>query len=307
MLWLLLGCIASIVLFALGDDDYNLLLPDTNWFLFHETLIATFFFLFVRYSNSELEEFKKADFIFFLPYLLNVSFQALLTLEALGQNQTLELLTELTEFGLVGMLFWSIYDVVSNNKERWLLSFLVPFTVIFIIDEASFLLFDTRVSLWSLDSYGIFLVAVFLFYIVTYKLIASPRHILPRSAGSKYKESNRSKSEVELVKQELHRLMVEEKLFTNQKLKAEDVAQRLGISKQYLSEVLNVHLGMRFQDLLNEHRVEEFIQYLHRDGHQKFNLYGIATEVGFSSKSSFNAAFKKAKGMTPSQYRKTEI
>ncbi|MEO1628283.1 MAG: helix-turn-helix domain-containing protein, partial [Bacteroidota bacterium] len=34
---------------------------------------------------------------------------------------------------------------------------------------------------------------------------------------------------------------------------------------------------------------------------------GIASEAGFSSKSSFNATFKKLKGLTPSQYKKQNL
>jgi len=78
--WLFMGCIISVMLFAIGDDDYNLMVSDANWFLFHETLIATFFFLFIRFSNSDGKGFAPIDVIFLLPYLFHVIFQSLLTL-----------------------------------------------------------------------------------------------------------------------------------------------------------------------------------------------------------------------------------
>ena len=39
----------------------------------------------------------------------------------------------------------------------------------------------------------------------------------------------------------------------------------------------------------------------------KFTVIQIAYEVGFNSKSSFNTAFKKFTGMTPTQYKKQTI
>jgi AraC-like DNA-binding protein len=215
------------------------------------------------------------------------------------------------------MLLYSIYDVIKHQKEKWLLVFIVPFTIIFIIDEVSFLFLEDNVPFMSLDSYGIFLIAVFLFYSVTYKLITAPKEILPPTLNSstnstvstppvntKYKLSNLSETEIEIIKKELHRLMIEEQLFKNPTLTANETAKKIGITRQRLSEVLNVHLGIRFQDYLNQHRVEAFIKCLYLKDYENFTLLGIATEVGFKSKSTFNAAFKKIKGMTPSQYKK---
>ncbi len=298
--WLFIGGIVSTVLFAIGDDDYNLILSDANWFFFHEPLMITFFFLFIRYSDANREVFNKLDAVFFLPYLLNIVFEVS---NYLRDSLILKIGATLTEFCFIVMLLYSIYDIVKSKKEKWLLIFLIPFTLIFTIDEVSYWVSDSHTFYLPLDSYGIFLITIFLFYFVTYKLIIAPKEILP-TANNKYKLSNLSKTEVESIKGELNRLMTEEQLFKNQKLNVNDIATQLGISRQRLSEVLNVHMGMRFQDFLNQHRVEAFIKCLEEDSYKNFTLLGIATEVGFSSKSSFNSTFKKLKGVTPSQYKK---
>ena len=51
--WLFQACLISVMLFAIGDDDYNLFVNDASWFFFHEPLMITFFFLFNRYSQTE--------------------------------------------------------------------------------------------------------------------------------------------------------------------------------------------------------------------------------------------------------------
>ena len=101
--------------------------------------------------------------------------------------------------------------------------------------------------------------------------------------------------------------MTEKKLFKNQKVNANEIAKQLGIQRQQLSEILNIHMGVRFQDYVNQFRVEEFIKCLNQENYKNYTLLGIAKEVGFSSKSSFNATFKKLKGVTPSHYKKEEI
>lgn len=313
--WLFMGCIASVILFSIGDDDYNLIVPNANWFFFHEALMITFFFLFIRYSHSTRKVFEKSDSLFFLPYLLNIFLQIFLDLDYSEYRVILRIGVSLTELSFIGMLVYSIYDILKNEKERWLLTFVIPFTLLYTIDEITNI-FD--IAYLPLDSYGIFLMAIFLFYFATYKLITSPKEILPSIATTdtitpivistpKYRLSNLSESEIETIKKELNRLMTEDKLFKNPNLNANQTAQKLGITRQRLSEVLNVHIDMRFQDFLNQYRVEEFIKCLHQEAYQNLTLLGIATEVGFRSKSTFNAAFKKFKGMTPSQYKKQAI
>lgn len=301
-----LGCILSVVLFAIGDDDYNILVRDSRWFFFHEPLMITFFFLFVKYSNTEEEEFKKRDFLFFLPYIVYLAFEALSNTDYFEGNLRMTAAAELIELSFLGMLLFSIYAIFTYFKNRWLLAFILPFTIICTMDAVSGFFLNSEESIFSLDSYGTFLIATFLFYFVTYQLIIAPKDILP-SSDSKYKASKLSDVKIDPIRKELIRLMAEEKIFKNQKLSVHEVADQLGITRQHLSEILNIHMGLRFQDLLNQYRVEEFIECLGKEDYENYTIFGIATEAGFSSKSSFNATFKKLKGLTPSQYKKQNL
>ncbi|MEM9362959.1 MAG: AraC family transcriptional regulator [Bacteroidota bacterium] len=306
-LWLLTGCIVSVVLFSIGDDNYNLFVENADWFLFHDTLIITFFFLFVRYYKSDREEFSNIDFLFFAPYLFVVVFQTLEKTNIVEENSVFKVAHQIVELIFLSMLLYSVYDIIKNKKEKWLLVFILPLTIIFLIDELTYILTNSNEAPYLLDSYGIILSIIFLFYLVLYKLIFAPKDVLPKSDDSKYKTSSLNSKSIETNKSELLRLMNEEKLFTNNNLTVNEVANIMNIPRQHLSEILNVHLKTGFQDFLNQYRVEEFVECLKNERYQNYTIMGIAQEVGFSSKSAFNTAFKKLKGMTPSQYKKQLI
>ncbi|APD07528.1 hypothetical protein UJ101_02024 [Flavobacteriaceae bacterium UJ101] len=303
--WLLLGCIISVLLHTIGDDNYNLFMHNTDWFVFHDTLIITFFFLYIKYHKSGKETFDSKDFLFFIPYFIDILLHTLEYIGLLEKDNIFEVMIESIEIIFIFyLLVYSIYDIFKFKKEKWLLFFIIPLTFIFITDKVSFLFTNSNNSPLFLDSFGVTLIAVFLFYFMLYKFITAPKDVLPKSTISKYKTSSLQPKNVEKYKTELLHLMTEEKLFKNNKLTVNDVAKQLNIPRQHLSEVLNVHMKIGFQDLLNQYRVEEFIECLQSETYKNYTLLAIANEVGFSSKSSFNTIFKKLKGMTPSQYKK---
>ncbi|WP_298535350.1 AraC family transcriptional regulator [uncultured Algibacter sp.] len=302
--WLLVGCVSSVLLYALGDDSYNLFIKDANWFVFHDILIITFFFLFMRYYKSGKESFSSKDFVFFIPYLINILLLTGYYFEIWEATPFLFFMKELTELTFLVYLTYTIYHILKSKKEKWLLLFAIPLTIIFIIDEVTFLLTKSNNSPLFLDSYGIIIIAVLLFYFVLYKLILTPKAILPKSNNLKYNASSLQQKDIIYYKSELVLLMTQERLYKNQKLTVNDVAKRLNIPRQHLSEILNVHMNIGFQDLLNQYRVEDFILCLQAKEYKNYTLLGIANEVGFSSKSSFNTTFKKLKGITPSQFKK---
>ena len=94
-------------------------------------------------------------------------------------------------------------------------------------------------------------------------------------------------------------------ILTRRRRSLTSLSQELEIPKQYISEILNVHLRTSFQDFVNGYRVNAFIACLGEEQYEHFTLMGIASEVGFNSKSSFYSIFKKHQGLTPSEYKKT--
>jgi AraC-like DNA-binding protein len=83
------------------------------------------------------------------------------------------------------------------------------------------------------------------------------------------------------------------------------LAQQLGTSANYLSQIINEQLKVNFYDFVNGYRVEEAKRLMCSTERQNTNILKIALDSGFNSKSAFYTAFKKATSITPTQYRKT--
>jgi AraC-like DNA-binding protein len=98
--------------------------------------------------------------------------------------------------------------------------------------------------------------------------------------------------------------MTDEKPFTEPELSLNDLAGRLSISPNQLSQVINEQFGKNFWDYVNQHRIQEVETQFRRGVHRKQTLLAIALDAGFNSKASFNRAFKKFTGQTPSEYLK---
>jgi AraC-like DNA-binding protein len=81
------------------------------------------------------------------------------------------------------------------------------------------------------------------------------------------------------------------------------VAKRSGYPEYLVSAVINRRLGGSFWDYVNHLRVEAVRARL-ADPAEARTILDLAYACGFTSKSTFNAAFKRQVGETPSGYRR---
>ena len=85
-----------------------------------------------------------------------------------------------------------------------------------------------------------------------------------------------------------------------EELTLEYVAERVHLSRCYISHLLNEKVGLGFSDYVNMLRVREACDLLlQSDG----RIADISGEVGFGSIRSFNRAFLRVTGKTPQEYR----
>lgn len=117
----------------------------------------------------------------------------------------------------------------------------------------------------------------------------------------KYKTSNLAPEAQKMLLDKLKRLMSEQKPHLQPNFSLPDLAQRLNVSVHVLSQIINDGLGKSFFEMTAEYRIEEAKRLLKEQANIK--VEEIAEQVGYNSKSSFNTAFKRLSGMTPSEFR----
>lgn len=107
----------------------------------------------------------------------------------------------------------------------------------------------------------------------------------------------------EEIEKRLLYLLEIEKIYRDEKLSLISLSDRLKITPHQLSWVINQKINKSFPSLVNFYRVEEVKKKLSKSNQNETTILQIAFEAGFSTKTSFNRAFKKITGLTPSQYR----
>lgn len=102
---------------------------------------------------------------------------------------------------------------------------------------------------------------------------------------------------------QINNLLNNDKLYTNNNLTIELLADKLNTNRTYLSRVINQTFNCNFSSLINKYRINEARKLLSDPKFESYSIEGIAFEVGYNSKSVFNNAFKKQTGLTPSFYK----
>ncbi|CAH0336824.1 hypothetical protein FVB9288_02548 [Flavobacterium sp. CECT 9288] len=103
--------------------------------------------------------------------------------------------------------------------------------------------------------------------------------------------------------QKLDLLCKEHHIYTDCTLNREKIAEKLGISAGYVSQIVNTVTGDNFANYINQYRVEAVKEMISNSEYENYNLLTMGLESGFTSKTTFYKAFKKATGQTPNEYR----
>ena len=122
------------------------------------------------------------------------------------------------------------------------------------------------------------------------------------SIEPKYSKSSLDAATRNRIKRKLREAMVTSRLYRDSRLTLRGLCRQIKENPHYVSQVINQSLGASFYDFINSYRVENAKQMLLAPPGK--TVIEIALEVGFNSKSTFNAAFRRYAGTTPTEYRK---
>jgi AraC-like DNA-binding protein len=205
-----------------------------------------------------------------------------------------------------------------KRVTRWLSIFTWASTGNLVAFFITIVLYLTQENLFSKDELTLIpntILAVSHLIVFTYLLI-NPQ-VLTGLPFVRYKETQSNLIENEVIKvpfiyenyskeiKSLEKYFATNKSFLQPNLSISQVSVDTQIPIRDLSYIINNYYEKRFNDYLNEMRLQQFIDKIDATTLDALTIEAIAFESGFSSKSSFYRAFNRFYDCTPSEYLET--
>ncbi len=133
-----------------------------------------------------------------------------------------------------------------------------------------------------------------------------PKAESPESTSIKAKKESKSalsEEHYQLLSTDIELLLVQRRLYLEHDLTLQHLTDKLNSNSNYVSRVINERYGRNFSSLINELRVKEARRLLSEPENNPLTIEAIAHKVGFNSIPSFNIAFKKFTGVSPSFFK----
>ncbi|WP_246057430.1 AraC family transcriptional regulator [Leptospira gomenensis] len=193
------------------------------------------------------------------------------------------------------------WEVWKNEPTARILSFLVIVTVIHL--SLGFCFLTTKRGEFLILAAGGMGISLCAAYLIGHRYPGFFQKLqeVTRATKAKYARSLLVGIDRDVLKENLLQLMEKEFFYRNEDLSLGDLADELALSTHQISEFLNQELGKSFSVFVNDYRITEACKLLAEEPNT--NVLDIAYSVGFRTKSSFNRAFQKITGLTPSEYR----
>ena len=221
------------------------------------------------------------------------------------------------------------FSEISQKRVEWMSTFAYAVLGVLFVSAMGF--YGHKWQIPVLDAiyhynYGLMVLLVYwiaykaLLQPVIFELPSQPAGVVPRTEvlmhpgeevpedatpAKKYTRSGLEDTHAEQIYERLIGHMKTSKPYLDPEINIYQLSGQLNLKKHHLSQVINEKAGMNFFDFINTFRVEEIKRSLTDPAMNNLTLLGVAFESGFNSKATFNAAFKKFTGLTPSDFQKS--
>lgn len=206
-----------------------------------------------------------------------------------------------------------VKKLIKNHRDTtffWLL-FLVLGMVCLIILDIVVINLATRGYLSNFHWVALIACCVGLYTnTISLLTIYQPEIFYKNSQSEKAEESTAKIRHIELtpdaakeLEMSLDKLVKMHKPHLDESISLEKLASLLGVTRNQLSELFNVHKSTSFYEFLNELRYQESIKLL-TGANNSNSIADIAYQAGFNNRNSFYKVFKEKSGTNPSEFRK---
>ncbi len=180
----------------------------------------------------------------------------------------------------------------------------VSFVAIFILTTE--LVFIGRPEPAWLPVTNVSLIAVVLL-LLSIPMMVRPKDLLPQEPNHPDDEN----SELDAAEQETYTTLLrsmQNRAYARTGLTIRQLAEELGTPEHHLRALINTRLGYKnFSTFLNRYRIDEACERLQSPKEARVPILTIALDAGFASLAPFNRAFRREKGMTPTEFRRANL
>ncbi len=149
--------------------------------------------------------------------------------------------------------------------------------------------------------YSLMISACFLMVVTVLLLYPDVAVNLNEALENRYAKSTLDNVNRSTMLEELDQLVGEDALSRNESLNLAMLAERSGYSGHQISELVNTELGYGVSQYIRKHRISDAKRMLIRE--PEASVLSVSLSTGFTSQSTFYAAFNQIVGMSPGKFR----
>ncbi|MFC2106907.1 helix-turn-helix domain-containing protein [Bacteroidota bacterium] len=227
---------------------------------------------------------------------------------------------------IIFTFMWVFLDAIRNNGDIWhifyrTILFQYIIYLFFTVYHTNTISINKPSVIKQLNIISIFLMAIWFAYLlnevsgfpyisgaILYSILIYFSLIIILNKGyvidlseAKYKKTGLKDNEKQRIQKELEQLLISEKIYKDNTLSLGKLSKLINTHSHALSQVINENYQKTFFELIGYYRINEAKKLLKEETSMKIS--DIVFEVGYNSLSSFNIAFKKQSGLTPSKFR----
>ncbi len=291
-------------------------------------LIPVAFYFFITYLIKPRHQPSLTEKLLFLPFSIDVLFKTgtLLTfllnrkwlaehIEIVNQlNHSIEILSMILAITLLGHGMWRVFHYQRNLKNNfsaidnrtlgWLRNLMYALLALWFLWSFPYVyeLITNQFSQWH--HYPLWIGMSVVIYWIGYSAYTRREVFEAAHFRTPAKAEPVLSEKTDDHYQNLLAVMKTKKPYLNPELSLEMLATDVELSAGYVSQIINKKEKSNFYDFINRYRVEEAKELLANAQFNHYSLLAIGQEAGFNSKTTFNTAFKRYAGVTPSRFKK---
>jgi AraC-like DNA-binding protein len=202
-------------------------------------------------------------------------------------------------------LFYNAYYLFSSNNhnlyeikiKKWVGFYILSNIILFAIN----MLFYISLKNGTLGAYDNTMITVFIHrFLFIFFILIRPKFLDDDKYARPFDQILAKNSGLSF--QNFEFLFYSNHYYLKQDANTEDLALKLNVAKNALSDFLKNEFEENFTDLLNKNRVAYFIELLKAKKYESFTIEALSEMSGFNNRRTMYNAFNKYVGQTPTEF-----